>query len=547
MLTYAERILSAKKVIENLFRARKAVRIYPVNSPVTNKYIEDLYAELLRLLQFQEKIAFDVSLDEIHFELEEIYRSESQENNVPLILFRDGVREVIFKKGLTKDEVTRFVAIISRDTERGGDDLVTKIWDQDFNHIRCIVYEPDIFEMSSDEEFSSREDSLSIELSSELGRAHSDAVLRQPDEQIGYNAEFTDAELLTLKKDIELNRADKTERLFAIILELFLLAETEIEYNEIESIMKKAVELALEARKIDVLADFFINVKKAYVDASNDLRFKTNLSNIFSFFSSERFLVKVGSMLDGGVRISDETRGKLVGLMDKGSIPNLISILGYLETISARKAVVNILGEVGKADVNEVTRGLTDGRWYVIRNVVIALRKIGDRQAKRELLAILDHQDARVRREVVKSLAELGGNELRGVLNTALEDPDLSVRLTALGAVPSLGDSSAKSFMKNAVRSRRFLKRDYEEKKEYYNALLRYDSEDVLYLLEQKLRKRSLFGKARNEENKAAIAYSIGTKRDKRLLPCLQKLADCKNEALRQTVTDAIRNIEHDI
>jgi len=46
--------------------------------------------------------------------------------------------------------------------------------------------------------------------------------------------------------------------------------------------------------KIDILADFFINVKKTYMDAEMDPRFKVNLSRIFSFFSSEMFLTKGG-------------------------------------------------------------------------------------------------------------------------------------------------------------------------------------------------------------------------------------------------------------
>ncbi|HMK55836.1 MAG TPA: HEAT repeat domain-containing protein [Dissulfurispiraceae bacterium] len=546
MLTHAERILSARRVIENLLRARKAIRIYPDTNPVTKKYIDDLYSELLKLLAFQDKIAFDVSVDEIHFELEEIFHSASQENNIPLLLFRDGVREVIFRKGLTRDEVARFAAIIAGEVEGGGDDLVTSIWDQDFDHIRCIIYEPDMFDLAGDAGFSGVDGAIGPELSSELQRAHKDAVSKMADEQPSYSSmEFSDAELMTLKREIELNKVDKTGKLLAIILELFLLAETDNECNEIENIMKKAVELALDARKIDVLADFFINVKKAYMDAADDPRFKANLSRVFSFFNSERFLIKVGAMLDGGVRLSDETRGQLIRLLDKGSIRTLISILGYLETISARKAIVNILGEVGKNDIDEVTRGLADSRWYVVRNIVIALRKTGDRQAKQELLAIIGHKDARVRREVVKALAELGGDELKGVLKTALEDPDLSVRWSALSSIPSLGESSARAFLKNAVRSSRFLNLDYEEKKEYYNTLLRYNSEDVRYLLEQLLRKRSLFGKARNDENKSALAYSIGVKREKSFLPCLLKLVDSKNEMLKKTVDEAIRKIEH--
>ena len=548
MLTHSERLSSARKVIENLLRARKAIRIYPDSNPVTGKVIDDLYSELLKLLAIQDRLSFDITRDAIHFELEEIFHSASQENNVPLFLFRDGVREVTFKKGLTRDEVSGFVRVVSGDWEHEGigDDVVTKIWDQDFRHIRCIVYEPDMFAWEEARGTSDAGASAEKNLTTELLKAHKDALLKKAEtEAFTEVIEFSDGELIALRREIEINPVDKTGKLLAIILELFLLAETEEEYREIENIMKKAVERALDGKKIDVLADFFINVKKAYMDAELDPRFKANLSRIFSFFSSEKFLTKVGAMLDGGFRLSDETFSKLILLLDRRSIPVLIMILGYLDTISARKTIVNILGKIGMTDVQAVTRGLSDERWYVVRNIVIALRKIGDKASKQNLLNIMSHKDARVRREVIKSLAEIGGGELIGLLKQALDDPDLSIRQTALNALSHLEEPLARTLLIDLVQNNTFPARDYDEKRDYYQALLKYDGEDVRRLLEKGLRKRSFLGKRKNDESKAAIAYNIGLLGDKDFLGDLYELADSKTEILRQTVAEAIRKIEH--
>jgi HEAT repeat protein len=281
------------------------------------------------------------------------------------------------------------------------------------------------------------------------------------------------------------------------------------------------------------------------MDAEMDPRFKVNLSRIFSFFSSEMFLTKVGDMLDGGLRLSDETFDKLILLLDRRSIPILITILGYLDTISARKTIVNILGKIGMTDVPAVTRGLSDERWYVVRNIVIALRNIGDNEAKQRLLKLVSHKDARVRREVIKSLVKIGGAELRGILKQALDDPDLTIRQTALNSLSHLDEPLAKTLLIDVIRSSAFSGRDYEEKRVYYQALLKYDAEDVRRLLEKGLRKQSLFSRTMNDESKAAIAYSVGLLGDKHFLGCLYELVDSKTEILRQTAAEAIRKIEH--
>jgi hypothetical protein len=535
MLTQSDRILSAKKVIESLLRARRAVRIYPDSSPVTIQSVNDLHADLRRLLAFQDRISFEILQDAILFELEEIFHSASQESNLPLFLFRDGIREVTFRKGLKREEVLGFVHVLSVGGKREwtGDDIVTRMWEHDFKHIRCIVYEPEMLSAAGSDGAAGGGGPDGSDFLSELFRAHRDAFSRKEEAgEVPDVIEFSDDDLISLKKEIESNPADKTGKLLAVSLELFLLAETQEECGEIESIMKQALEYALAKGQVDVLADFFINVRMAYVDAVWDPRFKENLSRIFSFFSSDRFLSKVGSLLDGGLRFDEKTFRKLTRLLDKRSIPILIMLLGYLDTISARKTIVNMLSVIGKSDVSAVTEGLGDGRWYVVRNIVIVLRKIGGTLAKRHLLNISGHKYTRVRREAVKAFAQISGGEAIEVLRKALDDRDRSVRQTAVGALSELGISQAKALLSERVQNRRFAGREYEEKKEYFRALLSYNGDDVRELLGKILLKKSFFRKMKNDENRAAIVYSIGVKGDKGYLPFLYKLDDSKNELL---------------
>jgi len=548
MFTHSERISSAKKVIEDLLRARRAFRIYPDGSPITTKAVNDLYTDLRRLLAFQDRISLEIMQDAILFELEEIFHSASQENNISLFLFRDGIREVTFKKGLTRDEVLGFVHVVSSGGahEAAGDDIVTRMWEHDFKHIRCIIYESEMLTTAGPGESAEGSGPNIKEFPSELFRAHQDALSKkEEDSGVPDVMEFSDKDLISLRKEIDRNSADKTGKLLAVALELFLLAETEDECREIETIMKKALDYALAKGRVDVLAVFFINVKTAYMDTVRAPRFRENLSRIFSFFSSETFLAKVGSLLDGGLRLDEETFGMLIRLLDKRSIPVLITLLGYLDTISARKTIVNMLSVIGKSDVTAITEGLGDGRWYVVRNIVIALRNIGNTLAKRHLLKIVDHKDPRVRREAVKALARISGGEAIDILSKALDDRDQSVRQTALGALTELNILPAKEILLDRIQSRSFLGRDYEEKKDYFRALLTYDDDDVRDLLGKILLKKSSFRKMKNDENRAALASSIGLKGDKAYLPFLYKLDDVKNELLQRAVAEAIRKIEH--
>ena len=57
--------------------------------------------------------------------------------------FKDGLRELTFKKGLPRDELEEFLKIIALDFDREAvdDDVVTLLWEKDFQNIQYIVDE----------------------------------------------------------------------------------------------------------------------------------------------------------------------------------------------------------------------------------------------------------------------------------------------------------------------------------------------------------------------------------------------------------------------
>jgi HEAT repeat protein len=159
---------------------------------------------------------------------------------------------------------------------------------------------------------------------------------------------------------------------------------------------------------------------------------------------------------------------------------------------------------------------------------------------------ILDHKDGRVRREAVKALAEISGNEAVDLLRRALDDSDFSVRQFALGALSNIDSAIAKEILFEKVNSRKFQNLDYAEKREYYSALINYGGSDVMKLLGGMLLKESFFGRAKNDENRAAIAYCMGVKGSREFLPGLLSLTSHKNELLRRVAAEAIRKIENE-
>jgi HEAT repeat protein len=102
-----------------------------------------------------------------------------------------------------------------------------------------------------------------------------------------------------------------------------------------------------------------------------------------------------------------------------------------------------VLATVGPSVIPVLLRWLEDGRWYVVRNAVAILGRIGDQSAFLPVVSQLDHAHVRVRLEAVRALGLIGGRAAVGPLIRCLRDPDAEIRSAAVKVLGSLQDDDA--------------------------------------------------------------------------------------------------------
>lgn len=100
---------------------------------------------------------------------------------------------------------------------------------------------------------------------------------------------------------------------------------------------------------------------------------------------------------------------------------------------SKRHRLLEVLVSLGPAIVPEAARLLSDERWYVVRNMVLILHRVGDRGSVDALRRCAEHPDLRVRLEAIKGLLKLDLETARGLLARAIHDPDPKLAETAIG------------------------------------------------------------------------------------------------------------------
>ncbi|MEY2668893.1 MAG: hypothetical protein RJA59_1531, partial [Pseudomonadota bacterium] len=115
---------------------------------------------------------------------------------------------------------------------------------------------------------------------------------------------------------------------------------------------------------------------------------------------------------------------RLVDRMGPGAVRHLLDVLARTENRRTRFRLLDLLAKLGPVVARDAAALLSDDRWYVVRNMLLLLRRVGDARSVPGVRRCLDHPDLRVRLEAIHTLFTFDNDVPRGLLRKALHHPD---------------------------------------------------------------------------------------------------------------------------
>ena len=539
---------AAKEVIQAILKSKKILRMYPENNPVYVKTLEDAYNKFKEFFYYNEELQLKIKQNEIYCGAEQVYSSSEKDDNLALFFFKDGLREITFKKGLTSEEMEAFLTVITLDfdTEVIDDDIVTLFWEKDFQNIQYVV---DDAVLADEDDYNSavveeiKEESNSPD---HLMKAYEDAFSESDKLKEASIIPLSDKDLQALLKEFEKDSQERLGKLVNILFEMMYLAETRQEFEDISLFLMNSVDYGVLQGDINIVTDILSRLKTLLENKNISADIKKYIEKILLFAGSEAVINHIGELLDSGQDIDERAFDDFVRFLDKNAIAPFIKILGELKNIHPRKIVINALTYLGPKDIILLSSGLNDTRWYVVRNIIHILRKIADKRAVDFLLKTVKHGDNRVKIEVIRALGELGGAGVIIALREALDDPEVQVRIAAMKALGNIRSEAAKRIILDKIKDKNFKDKEFDEKKDYFETISKWKDEEIFDFLVSTLKKKTFFGSAKNDENRACAAYSLGLLGNK---AALNILAKCRNESsklIKEFSFAAIRKLEHE-
>ena len=558
-----EEIILSRDLIGAFIKTVKAFRFYPPDNPT----LKGLRDQLLRKFQFflnkYQSLVIQVGEYDLSYKGKILYENRDVKASLAYSLYKDGLRELRFMRNLEEWEVQGIIDILKKSETVNPleDDIVTMIWEGDFGHIsylatdefleetpvvipdhvdqfrKSLVVKPLAHHVEVDPAEEGSEEGVGLDRVLSEGTEEPSPFVS--DRSVTF---LTPDEVEGLKKDVEA----EVDPFFVfnitdILLEILALEKEQEPYQDAVNTLVKVLDAFLNlgefVRATDLLKQVYI-ILKTY-DLQDWQTEKIN--DILVQAGGESRVVRIGKVLEREEVRLEEVNAYL-SLLQKNSIQPLVKLLGELKNSKARRVFCDALSEIGKDAIELFIPFMDDRRWFLVRNIVYILGRIGKEQSLPYIQKAFNHEENRVRREAIQALGLVGGPKTVGLLVRALTDDDVRIRCMAAINLGKAGKKTGLIPLLEIVQTKDFYKREPVEIKAFFNGIGMAGSDEVVPVLQELLERKSWFGRGKTDEIRLGAAHAlamIGTDEAKAIL---EEGKDSKEETLRDACTQALRS-----
>ncbi len=519
-----------------LARTLKNCRLYDGGNPTVLRLREELTVSLMQLLDEHGPLTLRCTSSDVFHGETSLYPARSREDNLGMTFFRDGIRSVTFLPGVEPREIDALVDALLRVTSRTGDeaDLVTLLWDAELAHLSTESVTTEMPMDGEDGDLAGCDEGLSLMPWPRTGPgagvgagAGAGAGAPQGDAAIEAGPSRSDDWIADEPLDQSAMALAELEALGPLELER-LRGEYEAECAT--GLLQGALALICECLEAETAADerdelgrFLVRLLQealmvgAWPEASRAALLlvgrKDGEDAIATLLSElcEPDAVTTSSAIcavDGQGARGVQDFLAFARELGPPAVEWLMGVLAESRQQRTRLPLACALAELSRDAPERLAPWLSDPRWYVVRNVVHILGRIGGLPVVGLLKSVAGHGDHRVRREVISALSHQELRDARDVLLGMLDGAETRTFCSALHQLSCARDAEVARVLLDRLLEDGFHERPTEERRAVYSTLARVAGDEVLPRLGAELYESRWFS-ADFEAHRLAVARCI--------------------------------------
>lgn len=550
--------VSVAEALRQLSLAIRTLQLYPEQHPQRKGATEPLQQRLEALLKLSPALELDISRSALTCHGTTVMRGDDV-TSIPRMLHGAGLRSLTLHRGLTGEETERLVemfALTAGGTTSGGDDVVTLLWQANLTHVTHEAVDYQLFTDAGITPFSaiSVGTPALVVVDSEpppdvVARALEaeqllDEIRRHLEEMPAPIFEISREEREELLREVAAEKEpERVSRDLARILEETLRLERD-ERAFVE--LLKSLSAALAGR----IAEGQLGIASVLVETLNRVRAtREDLSDTMQQALEETLAGTFGepairqwtALLDEDPVGQAEPLRDLIQVFPVERLTLFVEVLGRLDTMRARRTLIDLLLPRVRETMAPLLPFVSDGRWYLVRNLVTLLSAGDPSRVLPVLRTIARHPEPRVRHEVVISVRRWPPALRQDFLTTAIRDVSAAVRIAALRELVSFGREGFAPLVKHldgfdVPRGHR------PERLALFESLAAADPDHGAMLLRVFLEKRTLLLPAYRDDVREDACRALARVQDEAATRVLQRAAKDPSPRVRATATAALQD-----
>lgn len=538
-------IASAAQVLQALVKADRGFSIYLPNNPLHEKFFEDFRQRVAEHLEEFGPLRLDIAHDSILCRGEPVYANPELRENLAFRMFADGIRSISLAEGIEAHELRTLVEIFGRQAmEEDEDDIVTRLWSSELPHLSYVLSE---LPLASEPEALGLRGTQTVQeealrhYAAELAAAPPPPLPPLPPQQI---FSLTEEELIALQSLLAGEEQRRPLEDLAGILEAVLAAEEEDAVLEefLEIITRLCADLLITRRIEHSVALISVLTRVEARPGLPEGR-AAKLAGARAGVLSSSVVEGLSRLLAGGEGIERELLWRLVVTLGRPAIEPFCRILGDVPGKEMRKVLIEALAETGRGAPELFLPFLRDPRWYLVRNTIYILRRIGGPEAARAVLQCAGNRDLRVRKEVLFYFDETGDSVGETALLAFLGDEAQALRMAAARSLARRGSRAAAQRLLALTVSPGFAACELVERETVWEALGALSPAEVFPRLKKLLLKRHWFGQAGDLEDTVCAVAGLKRIGSPGALEVLREAAGRKRGAALEIVRKALQTL----
>lgn len=553
----AAAIHEVKDIFDKLRKALKTIALYRHNVDRYGEYLEPVHTALADFLDRKQSLELKVDAVSYRYKGSTVFVDESRDNNMVYPFWQAGVRLFIFKAGISPDELLEFLLLGLKDTEerqKRGEDIITRLWKAEFDHIEYVVVEG--FRAVADEDY----EEVEVEI---------EQVVAYLYRQLQSNSDDYLRFARISVKDLELELNDIDQLRGAVIQGTTATAADKMRVQDAlagegERVLPKLITVFFQLLELDTTEENFDDVAEAFVQLLDALligekftaihqirqRFKRSLekahltpdtktlielcSNRFDAKMAEaQRLQMIGQILNQGVVKDVDGLKQYLFALGEEAVPPLLDLLENLELLPNRRLICDVLAQIGRRHVDFFTSRLTHPSSNLVKDILYLLDQINPPDKFDIFAQVLEHPNAILRLETLSLIGKDPSERCFTIIrDTLFGHEDAQLRAQAARSLPNFDPHWAGPTILEAAKPERLEKMGGPEQKAVYIAIAQIRSAETEAFVREVFEQKS--GMLKRKVDDAKMLMIIGLEGFPSL-GSLQLLAEIAQDKKRHT------------